>query len=131
MEYEKYIGINLVDYSDAELIKIRNLMDFEYGEVTEEWTRDLQALDTPNFDPYSFWGGKKLDKVTKKYAGVMADISLISERIENELEKRGKFAEEQRYSGKSKVTNKNIDEDEFLEKEELKTLLHRQDIDEE
>lgn len=130
MEYEKYIGMDPVNYSDSDLKNILNMLDFEYGKVMDAYAEDIKAIETPNFDPYSFFGERKINKISKKYAPVVADIEILMEDIISELQKRGKYYEEQRYMGGQSSNNESrtLSEKEFLEKEELKTLKHKQDL---
>ena len=130
-EYLKYIGINLVDYSDDELKDIYNEISVEYGKTMEMWSLDLKTFadENPNLDPYSFWGGRKLNKVSKKYAKDIAAMEMIMDDIEKELGLRGKYEEEQKYSGSSNFKYKQESEEEFLEREDLKTLSHKQKVE--
>lgn len=130
-DYKKYIGLRVIDYTDKQLKDIYNELLVEHGKFVELWSLDLKAFSdaNPNLDPYSFWGGRKLNKVSKKYAGDIAEIEIIMDNIERELVLRGRYEEEQKYSGSSNFQYKDETQEEFLEREGLKTLSHKQKVD--
>lgn len=130
MDYRKYMDMDPVDYSDEDLKNLMNMLEFEYGKTMDSYAEELKAISTPNFDPYSFKGEKMISKIAKKYSEPAGDIGYLMDIIEDEMNKRGKFYEEQRYrEGGVSNPQPSISEDEFLEKESLKTLKHKQDID--
>lgn len=130
MDYRKYIDMDPVNYSDEELKNLMNMLEFEYGKIVDSYAEEIKAISTPNFDPYSFRGEKKISKIAKKYSEPAGDIGYLMDIIEDEMKKRGKFYEEQRYrEGGAENLKPAISEEEFLEKESLKTLKHKQDID--
>lgn len=131
MNYKKYYYMNPVNYTDEDLKKIYNDIQIEYSKHTEEWAREIKAVydANPMIDPYSFWGGRKLNKVSKKYAGQIAEMEIILDVITKELARRDQYHEEQRYSGNSNFKYKEMGKEEFLDKEGLKTLAHKQKVE--
>lgn len=128
MDYELLKRINPSLYDDKELIELRNNLEIEYGKLNETWAEDAALMVDESFDPYSFVGEKKIKKFTKRYADQASDILVTIDLIDDEIAKREKYKEEQRYSGTSKFSYSDESMEEFIEKESNKTLLHRQDV---
>lgn len=132
MSYVDYIGMVPADYTDNELIKINSEIEEEYNELVEQWAEDVKSVSTENFDPYSFWGERKLKKIAKKYADKAAEMTIIMEDIERELALRENYNEQQKYIGSNTnipKNNFNLSTDEFIQRESMKTLRHRLEND--
>lgn len=132
MSYVDYIGMVPADYTDNELIKINSEIEEEYNELVEQWAEDVKSVSTENFDPYSFWGERKLKKIAKKYADKAAEMTIIMEDIERELALRENYNEQQKYIGSNTnipKNNSNLSTDEFIQRESMKTLRHRLEND--
>ncbi len=128
--YKDYWYVNLVDFSDDELIELRNNLDIEYGKLAEEWGEAVAHLvNDLKVDPYTFWGGRKVKKVTKKYSSQTAEIQVLIEDIHKELQKRDNYRFEQSFIGGKPYHDMNLSEKEFFEKEQLKTLKYKESID--
>ncbi|MBQ8451165.1 MAG: hypothetical protein IJ538_00070 [Clostridia bacterium] len=134
MIYEEYMDItNFSEFTDENLEQLLNDLEKENNEIVDEWAKEVKTLYDEGLDPYSFWGEKKLKKVTKKYSKHSAAISVIMEDVENEISKREQFHEEQVGLGKEKRKINNISRDEFIKKEQDKTQKHKiyLDVDDE
>ena len=119
----------LANYTDKELIEAKQKLEFEYGKYVDEWAREVAYLiNEKNVDPYSFWGERKINKVTKKYTNITSDIQLALEKLASELQKRDNYNFEQSFVGGKSYFDKSLTEKEFFEKEELKTLKYRKSI---
>lgn len=129
MEYQDLFRLNIVDLSDEQLIELRNRLEFENGKIAEAWSIDLANMAGENFDPYSFWGKRKIEKLNKRYAPKTAEILDFMEDIEKELYKRDKFKYQRMFDGKQNDEVEEFDKNTFFEKEELKTLKHKQDLE--
>ena len=132
MSYVDYIGMVPADYTDNELIKINSEIEEEYNELVEQWAEDVKSVSTENFDPYSFWGERKLKKIAKKYADKAAEMTIIMEDIEREFALRENYNEQQKYIGSNTnipKNNSNLSTDEFIQRESMKTLRHRLEND--
>lgn len=127
MEYEDLFNVNIIELSDEKLVELRNRLEFENGKVMEEWSKYLAQNTNENTDPYSFWGKRKIDKISKKFAPKSAEILNLMEDVENELYKRDRIKYQKMFSGEHTEAEE-INEQDFFEKEELKTLKHRQDL---
>lgn len=125
MSYIDYIGMVPAEYTDEELIKIKNELEAEYSEIVADWAEDVKNLSSDKFDPYSFFGERKLKKIADKYADQSADITIILEDIERELSLRENYNEEQKYLNSNKVKNSKMSTEEFIQKESMKTLKHK------
>ena len=85
-DYEK---INLVSYSEAQLIEGKNKLEIKYGEFMNDCALEISELIKQNgFDPYSRSGERKINKIIKKYVSQTSGLSLAIEYIDKELEKR-------------------------------------------
>lgn len=130
MDYELLKKVNPALYEDDELINLRNMLEVEYGKVTDEWAEDFSDFVDEDFDPYTFMGERKIEKLNKKYTKMSSDIMVVIDLINEELSRREKYKEEQRYSGASNFSYGDETMEEFIEKEDLRTLSHKQDLDE-
>ena len=129
-KYTDYMNVNLVNFNDDELIELRNNLEIEYGKYIEDWGREVgYMINEQNVDPYSFWGEKKVNKVIKKYADKTSDIQIIMENIDRELQNRDNYKFQQSFIGGKKYYDDNLTEEEFFEKEELKTMKYRKNSD--
>lgn len=127
--YRNFINANLVDFSDDELVELKNHLEVEYGKLVEEWGNAVGKLvNVEGVDPYSFWGERKVNKVTKKYTSQTADIQILMEDIDLELSKRDNYRFEQSFIGGKSYHDTSLSEKEFFEKEQLKTLKYKQSL---
>lgn len=127
MDYTAYFGANWADYTDEQLVEVRNFLEFENGRIIEEWSEDLAKNTTENLDPYSFWGARKIKKINSRHTHKTADILNLMDEVENELIKRDRLKYNKMFDGKKGDYSK-ISEKEFFEKEELKTLKYKQKL---
>ena len=130
MNLELLKELNPALYTDEELVFLRNNLEIEYGKVNEMWAEGLDKFADKNFDPYSLTGELSIKNYNKKFSGQASDILAIIDVIDDELAAREKRNDEARYSGKSHFKYKDENIDEFIEKEDNRTLKHRQDIEE-
>ena len=129
MEYEDLFTLNIIDLSDEQLVELRNRLEYENGKIAEEGSIELASFAGENFDPYSFWGKRKIEKLNKRYAPKTAEILNLMEDIEKELFKRDRLKYQKMFDGKHNDEVNELDRNEFFEKEELKTLKHKQDLE--
>lgn len=119
----------LANYTDKELEDARNKLEIEYGQKVEEWAHEVAVLiNDKNVDPYSFWGEKKLKKITRKYTDITSDIQIAVEKLNAELQKRDNYNFEQSFIRGKKYYDDTLTEKEFFEKEQLKTLKYKKSI---
>lgn len=129
MAKEPELNINLASFSDDELYAFRDRLSLERAKIDDEWAKELEKITSvENFDPYTFWGERKIKKLGKKFAERTAGLTYLQEVTADELSKRAKYKEEQRYSGKGKFRYAEESEEEFLEKEEIKTESYKKEI---
>ena len=122
----------LANYTDEELLDAKQKLEIEYGKYVDEWAREVAYLiNEKNVDPYSYWGEKKVKKVTKKYTNITSDIQLDLEKLAVELQKRDNYNFEQSFIGGKSYFDETLTEKEFFEKEQLKTLKYRKLIGQE
>ena len=122
--------VNLADLTDEQLIDIRNKLEIEYGSYLDDCAVEVAELKTKhNVDLYTRSGEKKMNKIIKKYVNMTDGLDLAIERIEEELQKRDNYKFERGFYGKKYYND--ISEEEFFEKESLKTLKYKQSIESE
>ena len=122
---------NVAVYTRQELIAIRNEIEMKKSILNEECAAEMvELMKEKNFDVYSSSGNRKMNKVAKKYAPLLDGADYLLGIVKTELEKRDKYDEELRYSGRS-LANKGpkMSTEEFLKKEEEKTWVHRSKIE--
>lgn len=120
--------VNLAELSDEQLIDIRNKLEMEYGAYLDDCASEVAELKTKqNIDLYSYFGEKKMNKIIKKYVKMTDGLDLAIEKIEDELKKRDNYKFERSFHGGKYYDD--VSEDEFFEKESLKTLKYKQSIE--
>ena len=122
---------SVASYTRQELIAIRNKIEMKKSILNEECAAEtIEVMKEKNFDIYSYRGNKKLKKISQKYAPLFSGADYLLDIIKVELEKRDKYDEELKYSGKSLASKQpKMSTDEFLKKEEEKTWVHRSKIE--
>lgn len=124
------LNLNVAEISDKDLVIFRNELLMKESEIQEAYASDIAEISKGDFDPYSKKGEKQIQKIAKNYQDITTGVEYLLEVVNNEIAKREKFKEEQRYSGKSNFSYGNQSESEFFESEELKTMAYRSKIDE-
>ena len=119
----------IAGYSDEELKNFLNQIAMQRSLLQTKCADEMnEYLKNDRFDIYSFWGKRKMDKISQKYSGVFAGADYLEDIIKEEIKKREKFNEEQKYTGKS-VVKKEQSLEEFLEKEQDKTWAYKSKIE--
>ena len=118
--------VNFAEMSDDELIKFRNWLLTEKATIDDEWVDELQLVTKENIDPYSRKGERVLKKLGTKYAEKAEGLVYLQDLVADELAKRKKYREQQRYLGKSEVKEESLEE--FLEKEAIITDSYKSKI---
>ena len=117
-------------YSIENLRMFINEIEMKRSESREKRLTEMaECLSDERFDAYSFFGKRKLRKIAKKYDGSLAGAEIYLKMIQRELSKREDEEEIARYSGRSIVKQKQISEEEFLQKEQDKTWAYRSKIE--
>ena len=118
------------------MIDLQQFQELDPAEVPDEkimdaMANDLKAVDTENFDPYSFRGERVLNKIAKKHAGKIAEVDMLLEVIDDEMARRDHYNEQQRYieGGNYKKFDPSITTEEFLESEQKKIKRTRKQIE--
>lgn len=119
----------IAEYTDEELRLFINQITMQRSVLEEKCAEEMSKyLTNERFDIYSYFGKKKIDKISKKYAVYFSGADFIEDIIKEELKKRDKYNEEQRYTGRS-VAVKEVSKEEFLQKEEDKTWMYKSKIE--
>ncbi len=122
-------GNNLISdiraMSDKELVVFKNELLMEESKINEAYADEIAGIATVNFDPNSYWGEKKINKIAKKYAEQSSGIDYLLELVVSELSRRDLVND---ISG-TRDSEQGVDE--FLESEEIKTMAYRSEIEDE
>lgn len=131
MSYLDYVNIIPVNYTTEELNDVADKLDAERDELIEECSKKIAEISkNPKFDPYSFWGNRKIKKITKYYSNKTGKILGILDIIDEELSKREQYEYEQSFLGKGKVSkDKYISKEQFINQEMNKTNNFKKYID--
>lgn len=103
-----------MNYFSEELQKMRE-------ELLDAWANELKEIETEDFDPYSFFGERKLKKLAQKHTPKIAEVDMLLDVIDDEMKKRETFKEQQRYVVGGNVNEPKVSGEEFLKAEEKKT----------
>lgn len=120
MSYLEYMNMDLTEMNHDELVKIQRQVLAEYDETMEKYAREVKMLDKPNFDPYSYFGEKKIRKIADKYSSDIADMEILLNSIDDELNKRLDAEDLLDYERDAENETKE-DRANFLERESEKT----------
>lgn len=121
---------NMVEYTDDDLKEFYHEVEKQKSILNEQCSEEMSILlKDEKFDVYSRSGSRKIKKIADKYAGLIAVANDYLKTVGNEISKREKYEEEQRYSGQSIKKHENISKEEFLQKEEDKTWVYRSKIE--
>ena len=112
------------EMDNKEIIVFKNHLLMETSKINDSYADEIAEIATVNFDPDSYWGKKKIDKIAKKYAEQSSGIDYLIELVNIELGRRNMLNSQ---FGQSSDDEQDIDA--FLESEELKTMAYREDID--
>ena len=125
IEFKDFDETKLYDYSSDNLRMFINEIEMKLSVLREKCASDMSVLlKDERFDPYSFFGKRKLQKITDKHNRMVIGANEYLKIIKTELAKREKLEDEMRYSGRS-IKQKAISEEEFLQKEQDKTMAYK------
>ena len=124
---EEHLVVNFAEMTDDELFSFREWLSTEREKINDEWAEIAgQTIGYKEFDPYTFSGEKKIKKLVKIYSEKTSGIDYLQELLVQEIDKRHKFKEEQKYSGTGAYRSlTEREKDSFMEKEQLKTKTYR------
>lgn len=130
VNFKDFDETKMVDYTDDDLKEFYHEVEKKKSVLKEQCSEEMSILlKNDKFDVYSWSGSRKIKKIADKYAGLIAVADDYLKTVGNEIRKREKFEEEQRYSGRSIKKREDISREEFLQKEEDKTWAYRSKIE--
>ena len=126
MAKETTLMVNFPEMTDEELYAFRDKLSVLHAKFDDEWVEELKIISNQDgFDPYSYWGERKIKKLAKKHAQKTSGLLYLESLTAEELRKRDKFKEEQMYSGKGKYAGRTMTTEEFIEREQIKTESYK------
>ena len=128
MEAKDYFYINPASYGYDELSDFRDKLVDAYENYEDMCAREY-AEKLSDIDPNSFKGKKIAKKIINTYADKMSDIQIVLEMVQEELDKRDEYYEQQRYIDGGNIKKSNLSDEDFLRKEQEKTTRIRRIID--
>ena len=120
MSYFEYINSDLSKKSVSELEDLQRKVMAEYDATIFAYASEVKKFDTPNFDPYSWRGDRKLKKAASKYADDIATMESFLDEIDSELNLRIERQDMQDFLNNPEEETEE-DREKFLEREEFKT----------
>ena len=119
----------IAEYTDEDLKMFINQITMQRSVLQQKCADEMQVyLSNEKFDIYSRSGSRKINKISSKYADLFSGADYLEEIIQEELKKREKYNEEQKYSGRS-VVRREMSKEEFLEREQDKTWAYKSKIE--
>lgn len=129
VEFKDFDESKLYEYTSENLKMFINEIEMKLSVLRESCANEMsEYLQDEKFDPYSFWGKRKLKKVAQRYDSKFVGGEEFLRIIKTELAKREKLEEDMKYSGKS-IKQQKVIEEEFLQKEQDKTWAYRSKIE--
>ncbi len=130
IDLEIFKELDPVEVSDEKMQYYKKELLIMHDELIDKFGDDVKKLDTEDFDPYSFFGEKKLKKLAKAHAKKVAEVDMLIGVIDDEMKKRENYNEEQRYVDNGNYVPKySLDPDEYLKTEQEKTEKIRKGIE--
>ena len=123
MAKEVKLEVNFAEFSDDELYAYRDRLAVEREKINDLISKEIMTFVTPDFDPYTRSADRKMTKVAKKYVEMTSGLEYLEDLTFQEIAKRKKFQEEQRYRGKGIYRDET--EEEFLERETIITESYK------
>ncbi len=121
IDLEQFKELDPIEVSDEKMKYFSEELLKMHDELTDAWAEELKTLETEEFDPYSFFGERKIKKLAKKHAPKIAEVDMLLDVIDDEMQKREKFKDEQRYVDGGNITTSELSGEEFLKEEQKKT----------
>ncbi len=121
IDLEQFKTLNPVDVSDEKMKYFKDELLKMHEELTDIWTEELKKLDNENFDPYSFSNERKLKKLAKKHSPKLAEVDMLLDVIDDELSRRDKYNEQQRYVEGGNYRQDELSDEEYFNEEVKKT----------
>ncbi len=121
IDLEQFKTLNPVDVSDEKMKYFKDELLKMHEELTDIWTEELKKLDNENFDPYSFSNERKLKKLAKKHSPKLAEVDMLLDVIDDELSRRDKYNEQQRYVEGVNYRQDELSDEEYFNEEVKKT----------
>ena len=119
----------LAEYTDEDLKMFVNQIIMQRSVLQQKCADEMQVyLSNEKFDIYSRSGSRKIGKISSKYADLFSGADYLEEIIQEELKKRERYNEEQKYSGRS-IVRREMSKEEFLEREQDKTWAYKSKIE--
>jgi hypothetical protein len=120
----------LGEYTVDEINEFINEIELTRSVIREKLTAEMaEKVKDDRFDAFSFWGQRTLKKIAKKYDGALAGADVYMAIMKTELARREALENTSSYTGKSIAKQKEISEEEFLQKEHDKTWSYRSKIE--
>ncbi len=118
------------EYTVDEINEFINEIELTRSVIREKLTAEMaEKVKDDRFDAFSFWGQRALKKIAKKYDGALAGADVYMAIMKTELARREALSNTSSYTGKSIVKQKEVSEEEFLQKEQDKTWSYRSKIE--
>ncbi len=80
--------LDFASMTNEELLETKKNLEKAYEKLCEDRARDLKEIDTKNFDPYTYFGGQKIEKIVKKYAELDDGFAFLMEELAAEFKRR-------------------------------------------
>lgn len=127
MAYTDYVNMDLATVSSDLLLHIQEELIEEHNNIMAQYAESIKKIATPNFDPYSFFGERKIKKIASKYADDLSNIEVLLDDIDDELNKREDASEPEPQSNEEYERDTKEEREEFVKSESDKTQKIRQD----
>lgn len=132
IDLKQFETMDPVDVSDQKMAYFKEELLKMRDELLDAWSDEVKKLDSDDFDPYSFFGERKIKKISKQHSKKLAEVDLLLDVIDDEMSRRDNYNEEQRYMGTGKYVPKySTDSNQYLKNEEQKTEKIRRKYEDE
>lgn len=118
------LTVNFSEMTNEELIEYKNNIEKRYEILCDERAEELADLGK-DFDPYTFWGSKKIERIRKKYDDADDGFHFLMEELFKEIEKRQISLLDVEIE-KEKEEIQNLSDEEYIIREIEKNKKYRQ-----
>ena len=82
------LEFNFSEMTENELYDFKEKIEKAYEKMCNDRAKELKEIDSEDFDPFSFFGGKKIDAIAKKYAEFDDGFAFLMEELLREFQQR-------------------------------------------
>ena len=118
------LAVNFSEMTEEELIEFKKFLEERYQQLCNDRAKELADLGS-EFDPYSFQGSRKINKISQKYQEMDDGFRFLMEELLKEMKQRQISLLDLEIE-EEKENNERLSDEEYIIKELEKNKKFRQ-----